>query len=304
VEGTFVNSIRGATRAIIAAFVLVAGSVLATVTSVAGAAGASTPTSAFYLDLGASQSVGVQPMAGSHHGQPTNRGYANDLVSIEAARGIAMQLTQLGCPGEATTTMMSGKDRCYKAPNSQLAAAVAFLQSHQHETGLVTVELGFNNVGHCLSSTSPGDVCLRHQIGVVSQQLPQILSALRAAAGPNVTIIGLGHADPFLANALRGPSGVVSAKASLRAMLLLNSALARVYSASSVPMVDVATTFKMTQTTPTFLAGVGTVPLNVAETCRLTWMCQQPPLGPNMHPNDAGYLAIAGAIAVVLPASW
>jgi lysophospholipase L1-like esterase len=87
-------------------------------------------------------------------------------------------------------------------------------------------------------------------------------------------------------------------------MLLLNSALASVYTAYSVPMVDVATSFKMTQTTPTVLTGVGTVPLNVAETCRLTWMCQQPPLGPNMHPNNAGYQAIAGAIAAVLPAPW
>ena len=301
---TFVSSIRSATHSIIAALVLTVGFLLATIAGTGGAAGAAPLTTAFYLDLGASQSVGVQPLAGSRHGQPTNRGYANYLVALEAAKGIAMQLTQLGCPGEATTTMMSGKDRCYKAPDSQLADAVAFLRSHQNETGLVTVELGFNNVGHCLSSSALATTCIRHQIGVVSEQLPQILSALKTAAGPNVTIVGLGHADPFLANALHGPTGAVSATASLEAMLLLNSALASVYTAYSVPMVDVATTFKMTQTTPTVFTGVGTVPLNVAETCRLTWMCQQPPLGPNMHPNNAGYQAIAGAIVAVLPAPW
>jgi lysophospholipase L1-like esterase len=47
---------------------------------------------------------------------------------------------------------------------------------------------------------------------------------------------------------------------------------------------------------------VGTVPLNVAQTCRLTWMCRPDPLVPNMHPNDAGYQVIAGAIAAVIPA--
>jgi lysophospholipase L1-like esterase len=31
-------------------------------------------------------------------------------------------------------------------------------------------------------------------------------------------------------------------------------------------------------------------------------MCAPKPFGPNIHPNNAGYLAIAKAIAAVLPA--
>jgi len=295
------NSIRRGMSAIAIASMFVIGSLLAMMVGTGGVAGAATPTTAFYLDLGASQSVGVQPIGGSRHGYPTNRGYANYLVALEAAKGITLRLTQLGCPGEATTTMIGGNDRCYKAPDSQLADAVAFLQAHQNETGLVTVELGFNNVGACIGSPALAGTCTRNRVSVVSQQLPQILSALKAAAGPNVTIVGLGHADPFLATALNGPAGAASASASLKTMQLLNSALASVYAAYSIPMVDVAAAFKMTQTTPTVLVGVGTVPLNVAQTCRLTWMCRPHSLGPNMHPNDAGYQAIASAIAAVLP---
>jgi lysophospholipase L1-like esterase len=297
----FVNSIRIGVRTIAVASVFTIGTLLTMVLGTGGFAGATTPTTAFYLDLGASQSVGVQPVT-SHHGQPTNRGYANYLVALEAAKGVTLQLRQLGCPGESTMTMITGNDRCYRSPDSQLADAVAFLRAHQNQTGLVTVELGFNNVARCLRSPALAGACVANQIGVVSQQLPQILSALKTVAGPNVTIIGLGHADPFLAKALSGPAGTASSAQSLMAMQQLNSALASAYAAYSMPMVDVAAAFKMTSTNPTVLAGVGKVPLNVAQACLLTWMCQPTPLGPNLHPNDAGYQVIAGAIAAVIPA--
>jgi hypothetical protein len=41
--------------------------------------------------------------------------------------------------------------------------------------------------------------------------------------------------------------------------------------------------------------------VNVKYECKLTWMCAPKPFGPNIHPNDSGYLAIANAIAAVLP---
>jgi len=276
---------------------------IATVPGTGGVAGAATTTTAFYLDLGASQSVGVQPVAGSRHGQPTNRGYANYLVAMEAAKGVSLQLTQLGCPGEATTTMISGKDHCYKGIDSQLADAVAFLRSHQNQVGVVTVELGFNNAGHCLSAAALIDSCMNSRMSVLSQQLSQILSTLKAAAGPNVTIIGLGHADPFLAYALNGTAGTASANASLKVIEQLNATLSSVYSSFAIPMVDVAGAFNMTQTNLIAFGGAGSVALNVAQACRLTWMCPPAPQSPNMHPNDAGYRVIASAIAAMLPST-
>ena len=306
----FVVSITRVARVVAIASMFTVSSLSAMAVGTDGVAGAATtatpatPVTAFYLDLGASQSVGTQPIGNSRHGYPTNRGYANYLVALEASKGIKLQLTELGCRGEAVTTMINGGNHCYKAPDSQLADAVAFLRAHQSQMGLVTVELGYNDMGACIGATSLAGPCARDRVAVVRQQLPQILSALRAAAGPKVTIVGLGHADPFLAWALKGPSGVARAAASLQTMQLLNRTLASVYATYSVPMVNVAAAFNMTRTTPTTLAGVGNVPLNVAEACRLTWMCRPQPLAPNMHPNDAGYQAIAAAIAAVLPAPW
>ena len=34
--------------------------------------------------------------------------------------------------------------------------------------------------------------------------------------------------------------------------------------------------------------------------CQVTWMCAAAPFGPNIHPNDAGYEAIAGAVEAKL----
>jgi hypothetical protein len=50
----------------------------------ASQAGASSlPTStAFYLDIGGSASIGVQPDGTGVHNQRTDRGYSNDLVAI------------------------------------------------------------------------------------------------------------------------------------------------------------------------------------------------------------------------------
>ncbi|NNN02230.1 MAG: SGNH/GDSL hydrolase family protein [Acidimicrobiaceae bacterium] len=297
------KQVRGRVRAIALILIIVGAAWPVSFAGVASASATRTsPAKAFYLDLGASQSLGTQPIGTSRHGFPTNRGYANYLVALEAAKGVNLQLTELGCRGESTATMITGGDLCYRAPHSQLADAVAFLRAHQNETGLVTLELGYNNIGACIGATTQATTCANSRVGVVGRQLVQILRELRAAAGPNVTIIGLGHADPFLAWAINGPLGTAKAQASLRTMQILNHTLASVYAANAVPMVDVGAAFDMTRTTPTNLAGLGTVPFNVAQACRMTWMCRPHPLPANMHPNNSGYRAIARAISVLLPA--
>jgi lysophospholipase L1-like esterase len=258
--------------------------------------------SIFYLDVGGSASVGVQPTVSDPHGEPTNDGYANDLVALEAAKGVTLQLIQTGCPGESTTTMLYGGDHCYQTPATQLTTAVAFLQLHHDETGIVTVDLGFNNVVKCIKMATAISACLNQGFATVRQELPQILSTLQAAAGPNVHFVGVGHYDPFLESALHGKTGVAKAHRSLDVMSTLNRTLSRIYQLFLIPTADVARDFKNYDRTPTTLFGVGTVATNVAETCVLTWMCQLSPYGPNLHPNDGGYEIIASAIAAKLPA--
>jgi lysophospholipase L1-like esterase len=266
-------------------------------------AGAATNPSIFYLAVGGSASVGVQPTVTNPRGEPTATGYANDLVALEAAKGVTLQMTQTGCPGESTTFMLYGGDHCYQSPATQLTTAVSFLQSHHDQTGIVTVDLGFNNVVKCIKMTTGISACLNQGFATVRQDLPQILSTLQAAAGPNVHFIGVGHYDPFLASALKGATGIAKATRSLDAMTTLNRTLSHIYDSFLIATADVAKAFMNFDRTPTTLSGVGVVATNVAETCTLTWMCQLAPYGPNLHPNDSGYEIIASAIAAKFPAT-
>jgi len=53
----------------------------------------------------------------------------------------------------------------------------------------------------------------------------------------------------------------------------------------------------------TSMPGHGTVPVDVAKLCALTWMCAAPPYGPNIHANDEGYQVIATAFKPLVAAA-
>ena len=265
---------------------------------------ANVPSSAFYLDLGASESVGFQPTPTRPDGRPTSNGYANDLVAYEASRGVTLQMTQLGCPGESTASMISGGDSCYRNLTSQLAQAVSFLQAHYNDAGIVSIDLGFNNVAVCIRNHQVEASCVSSQLAAVAQDMPMILAALKGAAGPQVTFVGLGHYDPFLASTFQGPLGSQFATASADVINRLNGVLRNAYAAASISMAKVGTVFDSHEIGLVKLAGMGRVQENVARVCELTWMCKAAPYGPNIHLDERGYDAIAKAIESALPAPW
>jgi hypothetical protein len=258
-------------------------------------------TPVLYLDIGASVSVGVQPTPRAPRGEPTNRGYANRLVRLMSARGVTMTLTQLGCPGESIATMLHGPDPCYVAPDTQLLDAVAFLKDHRGSRILVTVDLGFNTLNVCFHHLDIDLSCVRPHLATLRTQLTQVMRILTSAASSRVTFVGVGHYNPYLIKATREGAAETFALNSVTALRRLNTVLAQVYGSFGAKTADVAEAFHEEDVSVTRNARRETTTANVVYECRYTWMCAPKPFGPNIHPTDAGYQAIAGAILRVLP---
>jgi len=244
----------------------------------------------YYLALGDSLSVGVQPNS-TGTDVTTNQGYVDDLYAFYRAFVPNLRLAKLGCSDETTTTMRVG-GICSYEEGSQLAAARAFLRTHR--VAFITIDIGANNVDKCVSLAGLLQSCVDAGIGAAAQDLPAILLALRSEA-PDVPIFAMNYYDPFLGLAIFGALGQQIAASSLVNALVFNAVLENAYGAYGIPVADVARAFHLTDTT-TF-AGV---PLNLLLTIAWTWMGAPPPIGPNIHPNAAGYAVIAGAFARVV----
>jgi hypothetical protein len=108
----------------------------------------------YYLSLGDSLSVGVQPNqsdlhrpfpfigAGGFGGALSREGFSEQLAAIEGQTISNLHVVKLGCNGESTSSMINGPAElpgqtehtvglCNYRFGSQLDDAVAFLESHQ-----------------------------------------------------------------------------------------------------------------------------------------------------------------------------
>jgi len=258
------------------------------------------PDSIYYLALGDSLSRGVQPDA-SGASVETGDGYPDLVYGALRRSHPGLKLVKLGCPGETTATMIKG-GICHYQGGSQLAAAVAFLRDHRdlrdHSTQgsqgrvlLVTIDIGANDPEQC--GAQPGLTqlakCAVKDIPSAVTRLSTIMTRLKAAAGPEVRIVGMTYYLPALAEWHDGLPGQVIARAAERLAAVYNHMLSNVYTSSRARVANVFGAFE----TSDFSAGPQNVPRNVARLCQWTWACAAPPRGPNQHANQAGYQVIA-----------
>lgn len=241
------------------------------------AAGQSGP---YYVAVGASESVGVQPVPADHQVVPTDQGYADDLTTMEQRRWPGLQLADFGCPGITAEGALHGGGPCPYASGSQVGTAVTFVGHHRHEVALVTVDLGFNDLWPCLLNGMVDEACVSGALARVAGALPAVLGALRAAGGPRLLIVGLQHADPYVADARLGQPGF--ALATVPVFDRLNDLLSSDYGAVGAAVTRV----------PEPRRGVGG-PEAIEVACARTWMCTVD----NIHPTPDGYRVIAGEIA-------
>jgi lysophospholipase L1-like esterase len=250
----------------------------------------------YYVSLGDSFSVGVQPL-----GQPpqvdieTDQGYPDQLYARLLPTMPNLKLVKLGCGGETTRSMRFGSVdpsegfSCgppgfylHRYPHkTQLAEAISFLHAHRGRVSLVTIDIGGN------------DAIGGGGVPQIQANLPVILGDLRAAVGPAVPIIGMTYYDPFLPSVWFGSFDLAAVQAEAQSLVAINDILAGDYAAAGDPVADVQGAFDSTVTT---LQPDGT-PLDVERICDWTWICS----AGDLHPNATGYGVIASAFMNAIP---
>lgn len=252
------------------------------------------PSPEYYLALGGSLSRGSQPDAqGKTH--PTNRGYTNDLYVAEEPDFANLQLVEMGCPGETTTTMIKG-GKCRYAAGSQLSAAVQFLHAHKGHIAFVTIDIGANDIDPCFTPTKIHQRCFDKADATVQANLPTIARRLRKAAGKHVPLLSSTYYDPYLASWFRGNKGRKTASQSRGNLKTLNKQIASDFGAKNFEIAPVAGAFHTYESlNKTRFYRKQFVPASVVVICKKTWMCAPKPRGPDIHPNTSGYLKIAKA---------
>ena len=266
----------------------------------------------YYVSLGDSLSVGVQPNSNGTL-LPTGDGYPDQLfdqvkAEFEAAGpNRELRLEKLGCPGETLDDMINGGSCLYLA-GSQLDAAVDFLNDNAGKVLLVTIDIGgndFRNAG-CITDAVNID-CVTDVSGQIAMDLATVLASLNDAADPAATIVGMNYYNPYLSSWLEGPDGQVLATASADAAVIFNDALTSTYATAGIAMADVYAAFEsddFVTMVPTPLPPPNDdLPANVANICAFTYMCDAPPVGPDIHANVAGYSLIAETLMAVLSAT-
>jgi lysophospholipase L1-like esterase len=260
---------------------------------------AQAPPVRYYVSLGDSLAVGIQPNSAGHS-RTTRQGYADYLYRMERRRFRGLRLVKLGCGGEDTTTMRTDSSACgYGVYRNQLEAAEAFLRKHHRQIAFVTIDIGANDVDGCLKSSGTVDfACVGNGLASSKRNTPKIARRLRRAGGRRMQILGMTYYDPFLALYLKGGSNQSLAVASVAVAQQFNSNIASAYRGRRIKIADVSRAFETDNTTGRVtLAPYGSIPTNVARICQYTWMCAPAPVGPNIHANRKGYKLIAKTFA-------
>lgn len=234
--------------------------------SAPGAVSAEVPDGPLYVALGDSLAAGYQP------GGAELRDSA--YPALAAARlgrgGEELGVANLACSGETTGTFLDG-GKCEYAAESQLAQAEQLLRERRDDVRLVTLDIGGNDLLRCAARLQVDAKCAAAGLGTVDENLPTILSRLRAAAGPDVPVLVLGYYNPWLAASYLG-TGEAQLKVATKAFTDLDAAISGAVKGSGARFVSLDAAFALDDDSPTTFNG-REVPKNVAQVCSLTYIC-------------------------------
>ncbi len=270
----------------------------------------------YYLALGDSLSVGIQPNAQGRQLE-TDQGYTNDIAATLARRIPRLKLVEMGCPGDASLQVLTGQGnataarayRCDRTDGSQLNAGLAFIRAHGSRVKVITVDIGANDLNACITATALTHglasiaSCVTTMERTIAANLPKIFGPLKSAAAPGTRLVAGEIYDPFLVGLL-SPSATLRtvARDSVAVVNGLNREIAAAAAKSGFRTADVSRQFATDDATQVRVPRAGqSLPRSLVTLCALTYLCTSKPRGPNIHPNAAGYRAIARAFEQQMP---
>jgi hypothetical protein len=156
---------------------------------------------------------------------------------------------------------------------------------------LVTLDIGANDPEACSGQPSFSQLagCAVKGVPSAVTHLGTIVDRLKAAAGPDVRLVGMNYYLPALAEWHNGLTGRAVAWTAEKLAATFNSLIDRVYAKAGMKVADVFGAFQ----TSDFGTHGAASPRNVTLLCQWTWECAAAPRGPNQHANQAGYHVIA-----------
>ena len=240
-----------------------------------------------YVALGDSLAAGYQPGGG----ELRDSAYPALAVSRLAGTGASLRLENLGCSGETTTSLLEG-GRCDFDAGTQIEQAEKVLEEARGNVGLVTIDIGGNDLLRCVRFESGIDAaCVDAGVSTVGKNLPVILERLTAAAGGDVPVLVIGYYNPWVAaKALDQPITGIAAAA--KAYTRLSTTIEKAATSSGATFVGLDEAFGTNDTTPTTIGG-RTLPENAARVCTLTNLCT----ARDIHFSDEGAATVARVVA-------
>jgi lysophospholipase L1-like esterase len=257
-----------------------------------------------YLSLGMSYAAGTMADSTGDDIPFTNLSYTDQLF-LRAKGRVSPRLehVKLACPGETVLTFEFGGmcdgvvfDR-YDSP--QLSEALDVLATGN--VALITISLGVNDLVAAipaLLACGPDLACIDGVVEPIALGVKGAVATVQAAA-PGVPIVAMNFPNPFLATWLGFFPGVPAGLtppdpgfAVLNNLVvgMFNDKLAAKFAELGIPMADVSGAFNSSD----FGDSDGdTIPNNVEVICKLTFMCPDVGVKPNLHANKQGYELIA-----------
>lgn len=267
----------------------------------AGASADGHDDEAIYLSMGTSLSAGTMADQNGNSQPFTNKSFTDRLrPRLQEIYGGGLEHVKLGCPGETTTTMVSGGLCDYDA-GSQLAEAVALLESGA-DVRLITFDLGANDILQAtpeIVACGTDQGCIAAIFGQIGAGIAEVLGAIRLT-GYDGPILAMNYYNPNLAAWVNpdvtlppGLTGVEWAQLSTQLAAAFNDVLDIVYGNPflAVTVVDVESAFRTLDFGDSDADGV---PNNVETVCTLSDMCpSKPGARPNIHLSPKGYLFLS-----------